>query len=282
MIQAQAIRAALVQVRSESRINFLTPSFLAIVSGPLILIGIVSFIMGDMSFEGVFDSAGAYALAGLIGVAGTTSAFQVMSEMQQERIEGTLLRLRMLPDGVPAWVLGKTITSLAYLAATGGLSIVGAMVFFPELRPDSPVGYLVLAFLLVASFLAFFPFGIIAGTVVRSTWAMMIAMFAFMVIYGGSGTMIPVELYPTWAQWLVAATPFYWVAQLGRWALLPAEAGIGEITGSFQPLLGVAILGVWAIIGYMVAPRLLRSSLSRETVGSFQTAREKIATRGYA
>ncbi len=282
MIQAQAIRAALVQVRSESRINFLTPSFLAIVSGPLILIGIVSFIMGDMSFEGVFDSAGAYALAGLIGVTGTMSAFQVMSEMQQERIEGTLLRLRMLPDGAPAWVLGKTITSLAYLAATGGLSIVGAMVFFPELRPDSPVGYLVLAFLLVASFLAFFPFGIIAGTVVRSTWAMMIAMFAFMVIYGGSGTMIPVELYPTWAQWLVAATPFYWVAQLGRWALLPAEAGIGEITGSFQPLLGVAILGVWAIIGYMVAPRLLRSSLSRETVGSFQTAREKIATRGYA
>lgn len=40
MIQAQAIRAALVQVRSESRINFLTPSFLAIVSGPLILIGL--------------------------------------------------------------------------------------------------------------------------------------------------------------------------------------------------------------------------------------------------
>lgn len=132
MIQAQAIRAALVQVRSESRINFLTPSFLAIVSGPLILIGIVSFIMGDMSFEGVFDSAGAYALAGLIGVTGTMSAFQVMSEMQQERIEGTLLRLRMLPDGAPAWVLGKTITSLAYLAATGGLSIVGAMVFFPS------------------------------------------------------------------------------------------------------------------------------------------------------
>ncbi|MFT3944602.1 MAG: ABC transporter permease [Ancrocorticia sp.] len=281
MFPTQAARAALMQVRAESRISFLTPAFLATISGPILLIFIVSTVMGDMSFDGVFASAGAYSLAGLIGAAGTMSAFQVMSEMQQERTEGTLLRLRMLPAGASAWVLGKTITSFGYLLVTGGLSVVGALIFFPDLRPESVAGYLGLVLLLLASFFAFFPFGIVLGTLVRNTWAMLIAMVVFMVVYAGAGTMIPLGWYPGWAQWLVAATPFYWVAHLGRWALLPAETGIAEIGGVFQPLLGVVILAVWAILGYMLAPRLLRSSLSRETVGSFQATREKIATRGY-
>ncbi|MFN8048027.1 MAG: ABC transporter permease [Ancrocorticia sp.] len=282
MISSQTVRAAMMQVRAESRINFLTPSFLAIISGPLVLIFIISIVMGDMSYDGIFESAGAYSLAGLIGVAGTMSAFQVMSEMQQERTEGTLLRLRMLPAGATSWVVGKTITSFAYLLVTGALSITGSMIFFPDLRPESPVGYLALVLLLLASFLAFFPFGIMAGTLVRNTWGMLIAMVVFMVVYAGAGTMIPMDWYPDWVQWLVAATPFYWVAHLGRWALLPAEAGVAEITGSFEPLLGVVILGIWAIIGYAAAPKLLRSSLNRETVGGFQATREKIATRGYA
>ena len=282
MLRSQTVRSALVQVRAESRIQFLTPAFLATISGPVALILIVSVVMGDMSFDGIFDSAGAYSLAGLIGAAGAMSAFQVMTEMQQERTEGTLLRLRMLPAGASSWVLGKTITSFVYLLVTAGLSIAGAMVFFPQLRPESPVGYTALVLLVVASFLAFFPFGIVVGTLVRGTWGMLISMVVFMVVYGGSGTVIPLDWYPAWAQWLVAATPFYWVAQLGRWALLPADAGVAEITGSFQPLLAVTILAIWAIIGYAIGPKLMRSGLGRETVGGLMATRERISTRGYA
>ena len=59
MISSQTVRAAMMQVRAESRINFLTPSFLAIISGPLVLIFIISIVMGDMSYDGIFESAGA-------------------------------------------------------------------------------------------------------------------------------------------------------------------------------------------------------------------------------
>ncbi len=282
MDRTRILRAGVAQTRAELRINFLTPAFLATILSPIFLLLSVYFFLRDSHFDGIFQSGGAYMMAGLIGGWGAMVTFQVLSEMQAERTEGTLLRLRMLPYGAGAWVLGKLVTSFVVLMFTAVFSIGGGMLLFPAMRPGSALGYVALAGLLLASFLTFFPFGIVTGTLVRNTWAQMIAMVLFIVVYAGAGTMVPLSWYPQWAQWLVAATPFYWVAHLGRWVLLPDSAGVAEVAGNFQPLLATAILVVWAIMGYLLAPRLLRSSLSRETVGSFQATREKIATRGFA
>lgn len=93
---------------------------------------------------------------------------------------------------------------------------------------------------------------------------------------------MPLSLYPEWLQWVIGATPIYWTAHLGRWVFLPSEAGVGELAGLFNPGIGVLVLAVWAIVGFALVPRVLRSGMSRETMGSLMASRERVATKGYA
>ena len=100
--------------------------------------------------------------------------------------------------------------------------------------------------------------------------------------FGGSGTVVPIVSYPTPLQWIIAATPMYWSAHVARWALLPSDVGAIEFTGAFHPVLGIAILLAWGILGYLLAPRILNRGIHRETVGALTAARARIAAQGYA
>ncbi|MGO1591489.1 MAG: ABC transporter permease [Ancrocorticia sp.] len=281
-MNSQTIRAGMRQARADGRVSFLTPAFLGVVVSPLFLVIAVRFFLSDADYGGAIMEAGSWAIAGMIGVVGALAGFNVMSEMQTERTAGTLLRLRMMPNGTGAWVLGKLVVTFVYLMVTGGLTILIAMVMIPGIRPDSVSAYILLFGLLALSYVAFFPIGVIAGALVRSTWGFLISMGAFMLLYAGSGTMFPLEFYPDWLQWVIGVTPLYWMAHLGRWTLLPSEAGAAELTGSFEPLLGVAVIVLWTIVGFALVSRVLRSGMSRETVGSLMASRERVATKGYA
>lgn len=281
-MDVQAIRAGLRQARAEARITFLTPSFLATVISPIVMVLAVNYFVDGVEFDAAIHDAAAFSIAGLIGAVGAIAAFNVMSEMQTERTAGTLLRLRMLPYGTSSWVIGKLVDSFIYLIFTGGLTVVAAMLVIPGLRPDSVSTFILAIGLLIASFIVFFPFGVIVGALVRSTWGFIVSMGIFMVLYAGSGTVIPLSLYPEWLQWVVGVMPIYWTAHLGRWVFLPSEAGVGELAESFNPGIGVIVLAVWAIVGFALVPRVLRSGMSRETMGSLMASRERVATKGYA
>lgn len=276
------IRAGLLQARADGRVTFLTPAFLGVIIGPIAMVLAFSYLTKGVEYDAAIGQVGSFGLAGLIGAAGALAAFNVLSEMQTERTAGTLLRIRMLPHGVVAWCFGKLLVSFVYLLVTGGLALFGAMMTIPGLRPEHPAAYVLIFLLLILSFIVFFPLGVIGGALIRSTWGLIASMGVFMLLYAGSGTALPLTLYPDWLQWLIGATPIYWTAHLGRWILLPAQAGAGELTGSFEPLIGVLVVIVWIVLGFAVAPRVMRSGMSRETVGSLMASRERVATKGYA
>lgn len=281
-MNSQTLRAGLRQARAEARINFLTPSFISVIIGPLVMVFAIKFFTAGVDYGGIAREASAFAISGLIGAAGALAAFNVMSEMQTERTAGTLLRLRMLPHGTSSWVVGKLVDSFIYLLVTGGLTLIAALASIPALRPDSLMTYALVVGLLIISFVVFFPIGVIAGALVRSTWGFIVSMGVFMVLYAGSGTIVPLSMYPGWLQWVIGVTPVYWTAHLGRWIFLPVQEGAGELTGSFEPWVGVLVLALWAVVGFSLVPRVLRSGMNRETVGSLMAARERVATKGYA
>lgn len=275
------IRAGLAQAKTELRINFLTPSFLVAVISPLISVLVVWFVFRRVDYDAAAVEGGAFALAGMLGVSGALAAFGVMSEMHTERTEGTLLRIRMVPDGTRAWVFGKTLSTGLYMLFSAGVTAAGAFVAFPSLMPGSTMRILALVAVLIGSYLVFLPLGVMAGTVTRSTVGFAIAMLVFFALYGASGTVFPITLYPEAMQWIVGISPFYGAAHVARWALLPAEAGAAELTGAFHPLLGLAIMMAWAAAGYTLAPWVLRRGIQRETVGALMAARDRVAAQGY-
>lgn len=274
-------RAALLQARAELRISFLTPAFLAQLIGPVLLVGILWFVMRDSTLPARGIGPGAFALVGALGAFGSLGAFELLSEMYTERTDGTLLRLRMVPGGTRSWMLGKTVSCGVVTLFAVLVSLVGGALVFPDLLPESPLRVLGLLAAVVVAYLVFLPFGAILGTLLRTAWGLMLAMLGFYAFFGASGTVFSPLVYPEPVQWLVAVTPFYWSAHVARWALLPADAGAAELTGTFQPLLGLGVLLVWAVVGYLLAPRVLLRGIRRETVGALTASRERIAQKGY-
>lgn len=282
MSSAPWLSAGWLQAKTELRINFLTPSFLASVTGPIISVVVVWFVLRHVDYDTATIPGAAFALAGMLGVSGGMAAFGVMSEMYTERTEGTLLRLRMVPNGIRSWVFGKTLSTGLYMLFTAGVMAVGTFVAFPALVPGSALQILALVAVLLASYFVFLPLGVMAGTITRSTSGLMIAMLVFFALYAASGTVFPIVYYPEPLQWLIGATPFYWSAHIARWALLPAEAGTAELLGVFHPLLGLGVMTAWAVLAYAVAPRVLRRGIRRETVGALMAVRDRLAAQGYA
>lgn len=276
------LKAGLVQAKTELRINFLTPSFLAIMSGPLVTIGILWLVFRDIEWHGFGDASSSYSLGGVLGLAGAMAAFQIISEMNVERTDGTLLRLRMLPNGLNGWVFGKTLSVGVQTLWTALVMTIGVLLIAPRLEIDTVARYFALAVVIVITYLVMLPFGIMAGTVTKGSIGLLIAMAVYMIIFALSGALLPISIYPTVLQWIMVATPFYWSAHVARWALLGPEFGVLEFGGAFQPLLGLGVLLAWAIIGYLLAPRVLRRGIRRETVGSLTAAFDKQMRQGYA
>ena len=103
-----AARAGCLQARAELRIAFLTPTFFGMLLGPCFLVFFASLERHKQIANTISGSA--YALVGLLGSIGLLGAFQIMSEMFNERNDGSLLRTRTLPRGTESWMFGKLLS----------------------------------------------------------------------------------------------------------------------------------------------------------------------------
>ncbi len=73
--------------------------------------------------------------------------------------------------------------------------------------------------------------------------------------------------------------PFYWLGLGMRSALLPDAAAAVELSGSWQHLETVAVLGAWAVVGLVLAPVVLRRMARRESGASVEAGRQQAAQR---
>jgi ABC-2 type transport system permease protein len=64
-----------------------------------------------------------------------------------------------------------------------------------------------------------------------------------------------------------------------RSALLPDSAVVVEIGQSWRPWATLGVLGVWAVIGLVLAPILLRRMARRESGSSVAARRERALQR---
>jgi ABC-2 type transport system permease protein len=86
---------------------------------------------------------------------------------------------------------------------------------------------------------------------------------------------------PTWLQVAAQAFPIYWVGLGARSAMLPAAMVAAEIGQSWRTLEMVAVLCVWAGIGLLLAPPLLRRMARRQSGSAVAKVRERYMTKGY-
>jgi len=234
----------------------------------------------DANVEGIPLSFAALALPGFLGVTVAAAAYGPAYYIAAEREDGTLLRAKAVPHGLVAYVTGvltmsvlETLVSIVILLGVGFL-------LFDGIRIPDPLGWLLLAAVTVLALLATLPLGVIIGSVIKSP--RLIGGVGLLVIGGMtlvSGIFIPLQAFPGWLQVVAQALPPYWAGMGMRAALLPTEAAAWEIGESWRFAEMFGVLGVWAIVGTLIAPIVLKRMARRATGSSVEANRQQALQR---
>ncbi|MFI9649390.1 ABC transporter permease [Streptomyces sp. NPDC052040] len=250
--------------------------FIGHLSNVVTALTVASFIHDDLP--------GTHVPAAHLTIAGFTAylLFQVgLINLPQilvtERDEGTLLRLRATPGGIPAYLVAKSV--LIVIVAMGIVTVLlgAAALFVDGPLPHSPRGWLTLIWVIALGLLAVVPLGAAIGAVLpNAREALAIIMLPAMALLVTSGAMFPIGQLPLWVQDIASVFPLRWMAQGVRSALLPDDAQAGEPSGSWQLPTVALVLTAWAVIGSLLAVPLLRRAARRES-GSRLTERQSRA-----
>jgi len=276
-----AVRAGLSRGWIETRQN-LTETAYAIghLMPPVAYVAVLLFFRGK-TVPGTDFALVAMVLPSLLGmtiVYGGLSA--PASSITADREDGTLLRAKATPNGMLGYLVGKIVMfALTTLLSVIAIVIPGIMIV-DNLILDARA-WLLLALLFVVGMVSTVPTGVALGSLMKSSMQAVLVPLAYALIMIVSGIFYPITVLPTWLQWVAQAFPVYWVGLGARSAMLPAEMVAAEIGQSWRTVEMFAVLGVWAVIGLLLAPILLRRTARRQSGSAVAKVRERYMSKGY-
>ncbi|MFD1147240.1 ABC transporter permease [Saccharothrix hoggarensis] len=196
------------------------------------------------------------------------------------REDGTLLRAKAVPHGMVGYLVGRTVeTALGNLLSLL-IVLVPGLFLVNVLAHAGVAGLLALLAVLALGMAAMLPWGAVAGSVTKSpSGAMGLSMLPMMGLAAISGVFYPITALPGWLQGVAQVFPLYWTAHGARAVLLPDSAAVAELGGSWRVLEMVGVLGVWAVVGFLVAPTILRRMARRESGAEMEQRRQAALQR---
>lgn len=233
------------------------------------------FLRRDSEVEGTDLLVPSVALPSILGA---FIAFGVIIgpayALAMEKEDGTLLRHKAVPHGLRGYFTGQLLFQSMSLVPQLVVILVPSFLLFDNLMAE-PSGWFTVAWVLVLGLLATMPIGMVIGALVPSTqkvgtWGML----PVLVLAGISGIFYPVQMLWGWVQVVAQVFPMYWIALGMRSAFLPEQAAALEIDGSWRTTQTVIVLGIWAIVGWLVTPIVLRRMARRQTGSQVEAARD--------
>lgn len=280
-VPGAVLSAAVRQARTTLVRKYTSATGIASLFFSLVTLVVLWFLRGVEFADGVVPATG-WIFAGFLGFGVVAAAVMgVAGELQTEREDGTLLRAKAVPHGMTGHLLAKLMV-LPFDALVPILPVVvGAALLLPGTMPTEPGRWLLLLLVFLLTSAVMVPWGAVLGAVFRSMMAFAWSMMGIYALAAVSGLFFPATLMPTWLQWVAQATPLYWIGRAFRGVLLPETAAAAEIGGEWRMTLTLAVLLVWAVVGMLLAPVLLRRMARRQSGSTVAAARERVLNRGY-
>lgn len=240
------------------------------------------FFMRHGDFQGTGVGLGALALPSVLGmIVAFTGMFGVAQGLAMDREDGTLLRAKATPNGMVGYLIGKVVavsgTTLVQVVLILGFGLIA----IGGVSLDSVGAWATLIGILVLGLLACLPLGAVVGSAFDSPRSIGFVSFPIMGLVAISGIFYPITGLPGWLQAVAQVFPIYWLGLGMRSAMLPDSAATVELTHSWRHLETVAVLGAWAVLGFVLAPIVLRRMARRESGAAVAARREKAMQRAY-
>ena len=232
---------------------------------------------GTVEFAGVSMSLPAFAMPSMLGA---LIAFGLVIgpgyALAMEREDGTLLRSKAVPRGLTGYVSGQVVLHSLGLVPTFTVILIPGYFLFDDFMQNGASGWLTVLWVTVLGLLATLPWGIILGSLVPNvqkmgTWG----FFPIMGLVAISGIFFPIQSLWPWVQVVAQIFPIYWLGLGMRSAFLPESAAALEIGGSWRTAQTVIVLLVWAIVGMLLAPRVLGRMARRQSGSAVEAARSE-------
>ena len=275
-----AARAGLSRGASELRQTFGNAQDLWAYLFPNAILVIVMLFMRNAHVPGTSFSLGARTMPSAVGMGIAFSGLVTLAQqLTVEREDGTLLRAKAIPNGMLGYLIGKIVV-------VSGMSLIGLLLqlvpgafLLDGLNLNNVGSWLTLAWVVVLGLVATMPIGAVIGSLFSNPRNFGLVMVPIMGLVATSGIFYPITNFPTWLQGVAQLFPIYWLGLGMRSALLPHDLAAVEIGHSWRHLETVGALGVWAVLGLVVAPAVLRRMARRESGSSVAARREKAMQR---
>lgn len=242
----------------------------------------VLWFQKDANLNGV--SLALLTLPSLLGMQVASSGFSdVSAVLAYDKEDGTLLRAKAIPGGISAYFISRIImtfsTMFIYLVAL----LLPSLFIVPSIIENVTLGEggLFLLFM-VLGLMATAPFGAIIGSLVKSSgsgWGL--SLLPLLILGSISGIFYPITALAGWIQVIAQIFPVYWLGLGFRSIFSPEGAAALEIAGSWRTGEAIAILGAWAVIGFIIAPRVIRKMTRKVSGGEMEANRQRTIQRGY-
>ncbi|GAA1662742.1 ABC transporter permease [Fodinicola feengrottensis] len=235
---------------------------------------VVMYLLRGTPVPGTDFSLGARAIPGILGFSVVMTGLMGLAlALTMDREDGTLLRAKATPNGMLGYVTGKVVSQAGMTIGVLIIVLIPAALLFQGLQLDRASSWLNLAWVLALGLVATLPIGAMLGSLFPNTQGLSFLSLLVMGLVMISGVFYPITGFPGWLQWVAQVFPLYWLGLGMRWALLPDALSAAELGGSWRQLEMVAVLGAWAVFGFVTAPIVLRRMARRES-GSRVAARK--------
>lgn len=276
-----AWRAARRQTRIDLRTNLLTGAGISYLITPVITIAVMIFLRDSTIMESTI-SAAQHLLPGMLAFGLVIGGVMgVASELMMEREDGTLLRMKAVPHGLQGFLAGKTLTHLLLNLVSAALIVIPAVIVFPDAAPANPASWLGLLTIFVVAVVVTIPLGALLGAALRGYGQLGVGMLGAYGLSVISGIFYPLAALPAWLQVVGQIFPMYWLGLGFRHAMLPAEAALLELGGTWRTVEMVVVLGIWLVIGVVGAPIALRKMIRGVSGSKVAESRERMLSQGY-
>jgi len=241
---------------------------------------VVMYYLRGKTVPGTDFSLGAMSIPSVVGMQVAFGGLVVPAAVLIiEREDGTLLRAKATPNGMLGYLVGKIVTVSGMTLVTLAIILVPGMLLFDGLRLGSPGSWLTLAWVLLLGLVATMPIGAVLGSLFPGPRSMGLIMVPMMGLVATSGIFYHIGDFPVWLQGIAQVFPIYWLGLGIRSALLPGSMAAAEIGGSWRHLETVGVLGLWAVVGLVLAPIVLGRMARRESGSRVAERRGKAMQR---
>ena len=225
---------------------------------PLILLAIFGSVFSNSIAQGVTFSQ--YFVAGMIASGLVNTGFQQLAIMiPVERDFGTLKRLRGTPMPASSYFIGKAILVTVSMLVQVLLLLAAGVAFFGVNLPTKLDKWLILVALLVLGSACSTILGIAFSNVPKSgRGASAVVSPVVIVLQFFSGVFFIFSDLPKWMQQFAALFPLKWLTQGMRSVFLPDSFATREIAGNWETGRTFAIIGIWLVVGTILAIRTFK------------------------